>query len=125
MEYFILITFLLVFGFMYWLVLQFLKAMQATQDKFYDIIGEVEVEHLRQLDKNGLMYTDSLDRMMESLQRKKDVVEEQISRIDHEFNSIEKEDQQQDPLEEMTPAQFANLKNVQFEGEEEIFPVIH
>ena len=125
MEYFILITFLLVFGFMYWLVLQFLKAMQTTQDKFYDIIGEVEVEHLRQLDKNGLMYTDSLDRMMESLQRKKDVVEEQISRIDHEFNSIEKEDQQQDPLEEMTPAQFANLKNVQFEGEEEIFPVIH
>lgn len=145
----ILITFLVIFYFLYQkdkkdraetaeyrktyenTIVTVLNTVKETTDTFYEMAARIETKHFEQLqkhsDKQNVFYARQVDKFTELLEKKEQEQKntiEQISRLDSiETNSIEKEEEIEDPLRELTPAQFANIKNVQFEGEEQIYPI--
>ena len=113
-------------------ILAVMTSIEKTNNKFYEMATKIEVEHFKQLekqsDKQSKLFDKNVDKFLKLLeegQRKvKELEFEKISRIESgESNSIEKDEEREDPLADLTPAQFANIKSVRFEGEEEIFPV--
>lgn len=105
--------------------------VQKTQDTFYEMIGKVEMEHFKQLektsDKQMVFHATQLDKLLELVREQKSQEEKIIERITPidtlERNSIEKEEELANPLGDFDPAMLKNIKNIQFEGEEEIYPL--
>lgn len=107
------------------------QTVQKTQDTFYDMIGKVEMEHFKQLektsDKQMVFHATQLDKILELMREQKSQEEKIIERITPidtlEKNSIEKEEELANPLGDFDPSMIKNIKNIQFEGEEEIYPL--
>lgn len=120
-------------------IFEIVTAFEKTNTKFYDMASRIETEHFKQLtavtDKQNRLFDRNIEKFfdyLEEQEKKKELSKEKerlvelekITRLDAvETNPIEKEQQIQDPLEELTPANFANIKNIGFEGEEKVYPV--
>ena len=116
-------------------ILQVLTSIEKTNNKFYEMAAKIEVEHFKQLteitDNQGEVFSKNVDKLLKLLEdRQKKESEQFVEKIEKlstidtgEQNSIEKEEQIENPLAEFDPASFRNIKNIQFEGEEEIYPI--
>lgn len=106
------------------------SSVEKTNNKFYDMATRIEIAHFKQLekqyDKQNRAFDKNVDKLLELLKEKK-VSEQQVERIstlDKDVpNSIEKEEEIENPLEDISPAQFKNMKGFQIDGQEEIYPV--
>ena len=101
---------------------------EGSTKKFIEVIGDVMVEHFKQLeeksDKERALLGDMQDRFFETLKEFKPLPVEQITRIDeHPVNEIEKEENFEDPLEDVSQIPIRDGINVQLDGEEEIHPI--
>lgn len=110
----------------------FLSSTESTNNKFYEMSSRIETEHFKQLeksmDKQYVMLATQNDKFINLLKEKKEKqeVENRITKLDiiqQEENPIEKQEEVINPLEELNPTDFMNIKNVQFEGEETIYPI--
>lgn len=115
-------------------LLTVVASMEKTQNKFVEVAGKIEIEHFKmldkQMDKQGKLFSEVTDKFLKSMEQKPKIekaliqeFEEKISRIkpEEEENTIEKVETEKPPFEEFIPPD--GLKNVQFEGQEEIYPI--
>lgn len=107
------------------------QTVQKTQDTFYEMTAKIETEHFKQLektsDKQMVFHATQLDKLLELMKEQKSQEEKIIERITPidtlEKNSIEKEEEMVNPLGYFDPSMIKNIKNIQFDGEEEIYPL--
>lgn len=110
-----------------------LQSVEKTTNKFYDAIAKTNIEHFKQLvkqsDKQSHLFEKSTERILEfiSNREEKQRVQLEMSKISgldaSEPNGIEKEEGLENPLADFPMDFLKDVKNIQFEGEEEIFPV--
>lgn len=113
-------------------ILTVVTSLEKTNNKFYEMAGKIEISHFKQLekqmDKQERLFERSIDKFIALLEEKdkelKEIDFEKISRIDKgEPNSIEKEEEIENPLEEFPHIPIEDIKNIRFEEEEEILPL--
>jgi hypothetical protein len=106
-------------------------SVTSTNNKFYEMVTKIETEHFKQLektsDKQMVFYATQMDKIIDVFDKKPVITEQILDRITPidttEKNSIEKEEELGNPLAEFDPAMLKNVKNIQFEGEEQIYPL--
>lgn len=115
-------------------LLSVVASLEKTQNKFVEVAGKIEIEHFKmldkQMDKQGKLFSMVTDKFLKSMEEKPRIeksliqeFEEKISRMkpEEEKNNIEEEATEKPPFDEFIPPE--GLKNVQFDGKEEIYPI--
>ena len=108
------------------------EQISSTNEMFYEMVKDVEVKHFEQLteqtEKLAKVFGDNVDKFVDIVKDDRLKTElakiQRIERVDNPIkNEIEKEEEIINPLEDFDPANFRNIKNIQFDGEEEIYPI--
>ena len=88
--------------------------------------AKIQTEHFKQLESHSANLMGMVDKHSEDfmqLLKEKPVLKEGILDFAPQENIIEKEDNPENPLEEITNIPIKEGIQIQFEGEEEILPV--
>lgn len=110
-------------------ILKVLESVEKTNNKFMEQCAKIQMEHFKQLDKHSANWMGAMgeqaDKFVDLLKEKKPepVVEKLTGDFAPVENIIEKEDNTENPLEEITNIPIKEGIQVQFDGEEEIIPI--
>ena len=112
-------------------ILRVLESMEKMQNKFVEMASKIEMEHFKQLEKQSARVTGQLesqtDKQFEMLGKQTEALVK-ILRPQGSIdtgpieNTIEKEETEPSPLEEMPPMDLQGT-SLKFEGEEQILPI--
>ena len=105
-------------------ILKVLESVEKTNNKFYEMAAKIQTEHFRQLESHSANLMAMVDKhsedFMELLKKQEPT---SITTDLPQENVIEKEDNSESPLEDVTNIPIKEGIQVQFEGEEEILPI--
>lgn len=110
-------------------VLKVLESVEKINNKFMEQSAKIQIEHFKQLESHSANLMGMVDKHSEDFmklleQKKADPI---LEKLNGDFspseNVIEKEDNTENPLEEVTNIPIKEGIQIQFEGEEEILPV--
>ena len=107
-------------------ILKVLESVEKISNKFMEQSAKIQTEHFKQLESHSANLMGMVDKHSEDfmkLLKEKPVLKEGILDFAPQENIIEKEDNPENPLEEITNIPIKEGIQIQFEGEEEILPV--
>lgn len=116
-------------------ILKVVESMEKTQNKFVDMAAKIEMAHFKQVeklnDKHARLFEKTTDKFLKIMEERPKIeksilqeLEEKVSRLSpEETNSIEKEEDNENPLSDFPNMPMKEGVNLQFEGEEEIYPI--
>ena len=107
-------------------VIKVLESVEKISNKFMEQSAKIQMEHFKQLESHSANLMGMVDKHAEDfmqLLKEKPVLKEGILDFAPQENIIEKEDNPENPLEEITNIPIKEGIQIQFEGEEEILPV--
>ena len=108
-----------------------LESLEKTQNKFVEMAAKIEMEHFKQLEKHSARVMGILEsqtsKQFEAMGKQTEALVKILKpqgSLDTGLaeNTIEKEDTENTPLEDILPDNLQGV-NLKFEGEEQILPV--
>jgi hypothetical protein len=107
------------------LVKQVLTHIADENKKLYDVLGKMQIEHFKQLEKQSETFINSIEKIITSQKEEQEKIAFQPIPLDStaQENTIEKTEQEEVPLSETNRIPIVEGVNVKFEDEEQIFPI--
>lgn len=107
------------------LVKQVLTHMADENRKLYDVLGKIQVEHFKQLEKQSEVFIKSIEKIITAQKEEQERIAFQPVPLESaaQENTIEKTENEEVPLSETNRIPIVDGVNVRFEDEEQIFPI--